>query len=126
MKRWICVCALLAATGARAQDPPPDPDPWFSKDKGVHFGVSAAFATVGYTLGGQWPESTPVQRLLVGGSVALAAGATKELLDYVSRTGRPSWKDFTWDVAGTAFGLGVSLLVDYFIVQPIIMSVLLR
>ncbi|HEY8210529.1 MAG TPA: hypothetical protein VIG99_23765 [Myxococcaceae bacterium] len=119
MKRWVWVCTLLAASGARAQAPPPaDPDPWLSRDKALHFGLSAGFATVGYTLAGQSADSTEVRRLVVGGSFALAVGATKELLDFVARTGTPSWKDFTWDVAGTAVGLTVSWLVDHFIVQP--------
>ncbi len=51
------------------------------------------------------------QRAVAGGTFSLALGGGKELYD-LSGHGDPSLKDFTWDVVGTAVGLGVALLVD--------------
>ncbi len=98
-------CAL-ATSSKRAHA-----DAWLGKDKALHFGASALIA------GGAYGVSALVleprwARITVGASVALAAGTAKELFD-LSGHGAPSWKDFTWDVLGTAFGVGVALLVDW-------------
>ncbi len=90
-----------------------DPDPWFGKDKLLHFGVSAGIAAGAYGVSSTFVEPR-YGRLLIGGAVALAAGAGKELLD-MTGFGDPSWRDFTWDVIGTAFGLGVAWSVDLLI-----------
>lgn len=98
--------ALFVATPARAEEP----DPWVGPDKWLHFGVS-----VGLTLGGYGTSSLflgePWQRATAGAGFSLTLGAGKELYD-LSGHGDPSWKDFTWDVAGTAVGVGLALLVD--------------
>ncbi len=101
----VVVCALTAGTqNARA-------DEWLGKDKALHFGASAILA------GGAYGVSALVleprwARVTVAASVALAAGAAKELYDLAGH-GDPSWKDFSWDVLGTAFGVGAALLVDW-------------
>ena len=43
-------------------------------------------------------------------AVALAAGAAKELWD-VAGPGDASWRDFTWDVVGTATGVAVAFAI---------------
>ena len=58
-------------------------------------------------------------RLFGGATLALTAGAVKELLD-LAGLGTPSWKDFVWDVLGAATGLLASWLVDHFIVTPLL------
>jgi putative lipoprotein len=98
--------ALLHATPARADDP----DPWFGRDKALHFGVSAGLAGAGYGVSSfVWDDRAA--RIATGAGFSLALGAGKELYD-LSGHGDPSWKDFTWDVAGTAVGVGIALLVD--------------
>jgi len=94
------------AEGAAAADP----DPWLGPDKALHFGVSVALGGGGYALSALFLEH-PWQRALAGSGFSLTLGAGKELYD-LSGHGDASWKDFTWDVAGTAVGVGVALLVD--------------
>jgi putative lipoprotein len=97
---------LLSARAARADDP----DPWFGADKALHFGLSAALAGTGYGVSSLFLDQ-PATRALAGAGFSLTLGAGKELYDLAGH-GDPSWRDFTWDVAGTAVGVGVALLVD--------------
>lgn len=87
-----------------------DPDPWFGRDKMLHFGASAVLAGGGYAAGTALFDAR-YEALLLGGGVALTAGATKELAD-MAGAGTPSWRDFAWDVVGTAVGLGLAWGVD--------------
>ena len=84
----VAVVGLFAAPARAA-----DPDPWLAADKWQHFGISSALAAGGYGVG------------------ALTAGVGKELWD-LGGGGTPSWRDLTWDVAGTATGLLTAWLVD--------------
>jgi putative lipoprotein len=88
-------------------------DPWLSRDKAFHFDVSAGIAAVGYAASAAWLVDARWKALAVGGALAIAAGAGKELLD-VTRVfgGDPSWKDFTWDAIGAAAGLALAWSVD--------------
>jgi putative lipoprotein len=97
-----CVSATKSAAAAG--------DDWLGPDKFLHFGVAAAIAGGGYAVSSlafdeRW------QRAVSGGAAALAAGAGKELYD-LSGAGDPSWKDFAWDVAGAAVGVGIALAID--------------
>lgn len=109
----LLVLILWPAVSAAQQDA----DPWFAPDKALHFGISAGIAGLGYGGTALLTEDRTV-RLVVGGSVALAAGIAKELYD-LAGFGDPSWKDFAWDVAGTAVGLVVSWLLDHFVFTPL-------
>jgi putative lipoprotein len=100
------VVVMLSSPSARAADP----DPWFGPDKGLHFGVSVGLAAGGYgvsaiVLNERW------QRAVAGAGFSLTLGAGKELYDLTGH-GDASWKDFTWDVVGTAVGVGIALLID--------------
>jgi putative lipoprotein len=104
--------ALLAlflcqqARPARAQDD----DPWLGHDKVLHFSVSIALGAGGY--GGAALLVKPRwQRALLGGAVAVSVGGAKELYDLAGH-GDPSWRDFTWDLAGSAVGVGLGYLID--------------
>jgi putative lipoprotein len=102
----IAAALTLSPATARAADP----DPWFGPDKALHFGVSVGLAAGGYgvsavVLDEKW------QRALAGAGFSLTLGAGKELYDLTGH-GDASWKDFTWDVVGTAVGVGIALLVD--------------
>jgi len=90
-----------------------DADPWFARDKALHFDVSAGIAAAGYGVSAGWPVNARWKALAIGGGVALAAGAGKELLDATHVLGGdPSWKDFTWDLIGTVAGLAIAWGVD--------------
>jgi len=85
-------------------------DEWFGADKALHFGISAGLAGGGYAASALvWDH--PWQRAATGAAFSLTLGATKELYDLAGH-GDASWKDFTWDVIGTAVGTGIALLVD--------------
>jgi putative lipoprotein len=98
---------LSAPTIARAQS---DPDPWWGRDKALHFTVAGAIAGIGYGVGTEIFDHR-WQCAVFGGGLAVGAGAAKELLD-MTGAGDPSWKDFTWDVIGAAVGLGVAIAID--------------
>ncbi len=100
------LAALLAARPAAA-DPA---DPWWGPDKKLHFAASATIAAGAYG-GASLAYDTRLPRVLWGTGLALGAGLAKEGYDLTGR-GDPSWRDLTWDVAGTATGVGLSLLVD--------------
>lgn len=104
----VLVLALLflSASSARAHDD----DPWLARDKALHFSVSLALGAGGYGASSLLLEPR-WQRALAGGAFALTVGGAKELYDLSGR-GDPSWRDFTWDVLGSAVGVGVGYLVD--------------
>jgi len=110
MKRALCApLALGIALGcpsARASDA----DPWFGPDKPLHLGVSAALAAGGYAASSPWLESRS-SRALAGSAFSLTLGAGKELWD-LDGHGDPSWRDFTWDVLGTAVGVALAASID--------------
>ncbi|MBN1609360.1 MAG: hypothetical protein JW940_22205 [Polyangiaceae bacterium] len=87
-----------------------DPDPWWGKDKALHFSLSIGLGSGGYAGSALWaPERW--QRAVAGAGFSLTLGAGKELFD-LAGYGEPSWRDFTWDLAGTAVGVGVAYLLD--------------
>ncbi len=88
-----------------------DRDPWFGRDKPLHFSFTAAIALQGYAVSSVLTDDWR-WRWLTGGAAGLAAGAGKEALDAIG-SGDASWKDFTWDVIGTAAGLGLAFLIDW-------------
>jgi len=102
----LAAALLLCEGTARAADP----DPWFGSDKALHFGVSVGLAAGGYGVSSFVLEK-PWQRAVAGAGFSLTLGAGKELYDLTGH-GDASWKDFTWDVVGTAVGVGIALLVD--------------
>jgi len=108
----VALAATLAAPAvAAAADP--DPDPWISRDKALHFDVSAGIAAVGYGAGAGWLGDARWKALALGGGLALAAGAGKEIVDATGLFGGgPSWKDLAWDVIGAVAGLALAWTVD--------------
>jgi len=109
--RSIATAALLAVAlsssrSARAADP----DPWFGKDKALHFAASGAIAAGGYTFGA-FVFDARGHALVLGASLALTAGIAKEALD-LTGSGDPSWRDLTWDGIGTVAGVAAAWAVD--------------
>jgi putative lipoprotein len=99
---------LLAPASALAA--PPAPDPWFGPDKAAHFTLSAFIAAGGYGATGLFDDRLAT-RVAFGAGLGVVVGAGKELWDLAGH-GDPSWKDFTWDVIGSAVGVGIALTID--------------
>jgi putative lipoprotein len=113
MTRALAAAAFIAATAFSSTARADDPDPWVSRDKALHFDVSAGIAAVGYGVSAGWLVDARWKALAIGGGLSLAAGATKELIDATGAFGGdPSWKDFTWDVIGAVAGLAIAWGVD--------------
>ena len=110
MRRGLVACAALCATLAARTAAASDEDPWFGRDKALHFGVSAVLAAGGYATSSIWLDKRS-ERALAGGAFSLTLGAGKELWD-LSGHGDPSWRDFTWDVIGTGVGLALAVAGD--------------
>src|SRR5688572_811461 len=109
--RSVCSILLLSAVFFTCPAAHADPaDRWWGRDKALHFGVSAGLGAAGYGASSLFLERR-AERAAAGAVFSLTLGAGKELYD-LSGDGDASWKDFTWDVAGTAVGVGIALLVD--------------
>lgn len=103
----LVAIAYTTALPARAEPPV---DPFFGADKAKHFTVSAALAASGYGLSAIVFDGYK-HRAVLGATIALGAGYSKEVLDAVG-FGTPSWKDFVWDVFGTGVGVGLAMALD--------------
>jgi putative lipoprotein len=99
--------AMLVASKARAQEA----DPWFGRDKALHFAASASLATVAYAGTSLVTENRPT-RIVAAAAVALAAGVIKEVWDLTGH-GDASWRDLTWDVVGTTTGVLFAYGIDW-------------
>jgi putative lipoprotein len=104
----MAVALVLLASTARAQEQ--DPDPWFGRDKALHFAVSASLATLVYAGAALKTEDRPT-RVAAAVVVALGAGILKETWDLAGH-GDPSWRDLTWDVVGTTTGVLFAYAID--------------
>ena len=109
MRRFASSCAAAVALLAWPRAAHAE-DEWFGTDKALHFGVSAALSGGGYGVASlafdeKWARAT------TGAVFSLTLGAAKEFYDLAGH-GDASWKDFTWDIAGTAVGTGIALLID--------------
>jgi putative lipoprotein len=102
---FALVSSLICASARASTD-----DPWFAPDKALHCGVSVLLAAGGYAASSTVLGSRN-ERALAGGAFSLTIGAGKELWD-LSGHGDPSWRDFAWDVIGTAAGLALAASVD--------------
>jgi putative lipoprotein len=100
---------LAAPRAARADSA--NADPWFGRDKLIHFAASGSLAVVGYANASMLTENRPA-RLGAGAALAVGAGVAKELWD-LDGHGDASWRDLSWDLIGAATGLLVSFGVDW-------------
>jgi putative lipoprotein len=106
----VAFVAVITLSGAARAD---DADPWIARDKAFHFDVTAGIAAAGYGVSAAWLVDARWKALAIGGGVALAAGAGKEIVDATGLFGGDaSWKDFAWDAIGTAAGLALAWGVD--------------
>jgi putative lipoprotein len=113
MRRTLAVAAFVATSATSPVARADDPDPWIARDKALHFDVSAGIAAAGYGVSAGWLVDARWKALVIGGGVALAAGAAKEVVDATGAFGGdPSWKDFTWDAIGVVAGLAIAWGMD--------------
>ncbi len=103
----VAVIATSAPRIARADDD------WLGPDKALHFSVSVALASGGYAASALLWEPRWA-RAAAGATFSLTLGAAKELAD-LAGLGDPSWRDFAWDVLGTAVGVALALGVELFV-----------
>jgi putative lipoprotein len=106
---------LLSAPSARA-DPTPSTDPWFARDKALHFAASVAISAGGYGTSALVTNEI-AGRVAFGAGLAIGAGIAKEALD-AAGLGTPSLRDLTWGVIGTAVGVGVCITLDLALRDP--------
>jgi putative lipoprotein len=85
-------------------------DDWWGRDKALHFTVSIGVSSLAYAAAAPLTERRDF-RAGVGAATALSLGAMKEGYDALGH-GDPSWRDFAWDVAGTAVGVMIAYAVD--------------
>jgi putative lipoprotein len=107
---WIGGVPL--SSSVRAGEPV---DPWFGRDKALHFAATATIATAGYG-GAALVTDDRTARVVAGASLAMAAGIGKELWDLAGH-GDPSWKDLTWDAIGSATGVLTARAIDWLVVR---------
>jgi putative lipoprotein len=90
-----------------------DADPWWGRDKALHFSASFMLAGDGYATAAVLSKRES-SRLLAGLGAAAAVGAGKELYD-ATAGGDASVRDLTWDVVGAATGAAISWLIDRYL-----------
>lgn len=110
MRRTALALATTAVVLAAPSALAADDDPWFGRDKALHFGVSAGVSAAGYAVGTTFlPARAHCLALGVGAGVVV--GAAKEGVDALG-FGTPSMRDFAWDVAGSVVGAAAAWAVD--------------
>jgi putative lipoprotein len=110
----ILVLAVVLASiipPRSAQGQTADADPWWGRDKALHFSAAASLAVIGYAGTSMGTERRPA-RAAGGAALAVGAGVAKELWD-LDGHGDASWKDLSWDLIGAATGVLFSLAVDW-------------
>jgi putative lipoprotein len=110
MKHTVVLALALVCLALGRPARAAEPDPWWGKDKALHFSLSIGLGSGGYA-GSALLAPERWQRAAAGAGFSLTLGAGKELFDLAGH-GDPSWRDFSWDVAGTALGVGVAYLLD--------------
>jgi putative lipoprotein len=114
LRRSLAVAlALQVFSLARPSAQAAEPDPWFGRDKVMHFSVSFALAGNAYADSTAFTKRTSL-RVVSAAGFALSAGIAKELADRYDG-GDASWRDLTWDAIGTASGTLVAWLVDRYL-----------
>jgi putative lipoprotein len=114
--RWLVAATITAHLLGAARAAHADDDPWFGQDKALHFTLSAMIAGGGYAAAVPFTDDRR-WRLAAGAGLAIAAGAGKEITDRYDG-GDASWRDFTWDLIGTATGVGIAWLIDRLVSKP--------
>lgn len=93
-------------------------DDWWGPDKALHLGVSAAIAGAGYGVASLLVDGR-IDRSAAGLLAGFGAGIVKELLDALG-AGSPSLRDLTWDLVGTVAGTALALVIERWLVTPLL------
>jgi putative lipoprotein len=104
----LAAAAMLVQAGAPRAD---ETDPWFGRDKLLHFEAAGSLALVGYS-GAAMLSTDRAARAATGVALGLGAGVAKELWD-LDGHGDASWRDLTWDAVGAATGVLVAVAFDW-------------
>jgi putative lipoprotein len=107
----VAIFSFLVMPLASARAETADADPWWGRDKALHFSASASLAVVGYA-GTAMGTENRAARAAGGAALAVGAGVAKELWD-LDGHGDASWKDLTWDLIGATTGVLFSLVIDW-------------
>lgn len=121
MRGPLLLVTLLLVLPDQAAAALPDEDPWFGRDKALHFAVSTGLAAGGYGLGSLAFPDHAAAPWLTGAGLSLTLGVGKEVFDQLD--GRHfSLRDLTWDVAGTITGLVAAWALETFVLRPLLHS----
>jgi putative lipoprotein len=118
--RGLAAAALMASVLVAGPTHAQEADPWFGRDKALHFSATATIAVVGYAGTSLFSDDRRT-RAGVGAGLALGAGIGKELWDLGGR-GDASGRDLVWDVVGTATGVLLAWTVDWLVRRVIAAS----
>ena len=86
-------------------------DPWFGRDKGLHFFGSAALGG-GATAAALAGDASDSQAGLVAAAVVIPIGLGKEAYDEKVKGTHWSWRDFVWDLVGGTAGYLLAVQAD--------------
>jgi putative lipoprotein len=111
LRRALALASVFLFTSAEARAQQGETDPWFGRDKALHFGVSASLALAAYGAASLKTEDRPT-RVAAAITFALGAGLLKEAWDLTGQ-GDASWRDLTWDVVGTTTGVLIAYAIDW-------------
>lgn len=80
-------------------------DSWFSQDKGQHFIGSLISTVLTSQISYRYFDMNKSKSKIIGSSISLSIGLTKELLDDQKVNNYFSWKDLIANAAGIAIGI---------------------
>jgi putative lipoprotein len=86
-------------------------DPWFGRDKALHFTLSAALSIGGYAAAKVATGNRFGEAPINGFAFSLALGLAKEAYDAIG-PGTPSYRDMVANLAGALAGLLLARLLD--------------
>lgn len=108
---WVFGVAALLAGCSTFHQSKDEEDHWWAEDKAKHFSLSAA-TSFGTTWGARAAGAPTTPAAAGGFTVTISGGLLKELWDATASDGSGwSWKDLTWDLAGTTAGTWVGMNV---------------
>lgn len=103
----ILAIALTVLLQAGCRTPAPIDDPWFARDKALHFVGSAILAGTAYAALANNPDAIDAPEAPLAFGFALSFGVAKEAYDQNIKRTFWSWRDLAWDVAGAAAGCAI-------------------
>lgn len=93
-------------------------DTWWGVDKALHFSVSVGLSAGGYAASSPFFEARS-ERALLGIAAAWTIGVAKEVVDAFG-AGDPSLEDLAWDFGGCLVGAVLAVMIDRWIVTPLL------